>query len=209
MLVSSLMSVMPFTNGLAFLEKVPNKFECEQFSNVRMSDLQQNHMKTWKSCTVEEICAEKMPKNKYRPVKTDEEFFDNWVEKLDMLCKPQSEVGILGSCFFFGLMVTILWMPQYSDKYGRLFVIQLTLVVQLITFIGFCFNTTITGAAINMTLLGMTHPGKNIIFFNYTLEVVPKHLKSTIVNFVMLLDACWIFILCFSFQYVDKSWKTL
>ena len=45
-------------------------------------------MHSWKACTVKEICAEKLPKNKYRAVKSDEEYFDNWVEKLDMLCKP-------------------------------------------------------------------------------------------------------------------------
>jgi MFS family permease len=84
-----------------------------------------------------------MPKNKYRAVKTDEEYFDNWVEKLDLLCKPQSEIGMLGSCFFMGLMITIFWAPQYSDKHGRLFLVQLTLAVQLTALIGFCFVRTL------------------------------------------------------------------
>lgn len=43
MLVSSLMSVMPLTNGLAFLEKTPSMYECKQVSATRMSDLVSDH----------------------------------------------------------------------------------------------------------------------------------------------------------------------
>jgi hypothetical protein len=63
-------------------------------------------------------------------VKNDPEYFDNWVTKLDLLCKSQSEIGLLGSCFFLGVIMSVVWLPKCSDIYGRINFIILTFVVQ-------------------------------------------------------------------------------
>ena len=42
-----------------------------------MNDILQDQQHSWKACTAKEICAERMPKHKYRAIKTDEEYFDN------------------------------------------------------------------------------------------------------------------------------------
>ena len=55
-----------------------------------------DHHAKWIKCTREEICAENMSKDKYRPVKSDPEYFHNWVEKLDLLCKKKEEIGFIG-----------------------------------------------------------------------------------------------------------------
>jgi hypothetical protein len=60
-----------------------------------------------------------------------------------------------------------------------------------------------------MIILGMVHPTKNIVFFNYAVEVMPTKYKQLIINIVMTLDSIWIIILCLSYQYVDVSWKFL
>ena len=70
-----------------------------------------------------------MPKHKYRPVTKEPEYFNNWVEKLDLLCVPKAEVGILGSSFFFGILIATSWAPSYADRNGRLDLIKLTIIV--------------------------------------------------------------------------------
>jgi MFS family permease len=203
------MSVMPLTNGLAFLEKTPSLYECRQVSANRMSDLVSDHKSSWKTCTVKEICAMNLPQKDYRANKSDPEYLDNWVPKLDMLCKPQSEIGLLGSFFFLGAMLSIFWVPKYADTKGRKNIILLGLVVQVATCIAFIVNKSLKGAAILMIVLGMVHPTKNIVFFNYAVEVMPSKHKQLIVNIVMTLDSMWIILLCISYQYIDVSWRFL
>ena len=43
----------------------------------------------------------------------------NWVEKLGLICRPGWQVGFLGSSFFLGWCLTLLWLPSFGDKYGR------------------------------------------------------------------------------------------
>jgi MFS family permease len=53
------------------------------------------------------------------PDKEESEYLDNWVEKFHMLCQPKQKVGMLGSAYFFGILVGLLIVPRISDKYGR------------------------------------------------------------------------------------------
>jgi len=61
-----------------------------------------------------------MPKDHYRADKKDPEYLDNWVNKMDLLCKPKSEIGFLGSSFFIGIIISIAFVPRLSDSIGRL-----------------------------------------------------------------------------------------
>ena len=73
--------------GLSFLTKIPPKLECLQFSAQKMhSSIEERHL-SWKACTHEEICAEHMTPDMYRPIQSEQEYFDNWVPKFDLMCK--------------------------------------------------------------------------------------------------------------------------
>lgn len=76
-----------------------------------------------------------LSRSQYRPVETDEEYLDNWVGKLDLLCKPKKELGFIGSCFFIGIISTMFWMPVLSDKIGRQYLVLVSLFVQLVSYI--------------------------------------------------------------------------
>ena len=84
---------------------------------------------TWKQCTKKEICAEKLPAHKYRFIKSDPEYLINWVQKMNLICEPQSEIGLLGACFFVGVIVSIMWMPTYADQHGRYMVMIATMIL--------------------------------------------------------------------------------
>lgn len=45
--------------------------------------------------------------------------FDNWVGKLDLACASKAKVSLIGSAYFVGWIVTLLFVPRISDKYGR------------------------------------------------------------------------------------------
>lgn len=60
-----------------------------------------------------------MPRQNYRPVTADYQYLHNWVDKLNLLCIPTSEVGLIGSCYFIGILLSIYFVPSLADKNGR------------------------------------------------------------------------------------------
>ena len=40
----------------------------------------------------------------------------NWIEKLSLVCKPSWQIGLLGSAYFAGMALTLLWLPSYADR---------------------------------------------------------------------------------------------
>lgn len=53
-----------------------------------MSNDLMSHKRSWKSCTQDEICAEGLDKSKFKGNESDPEYFNNWIQKLDILCTP-------------------------------------------------------------------------------------------------------------------------
>ena len=95
-----------FVEGLGFMEKEPPHFQCAPSG-------------TWQDCSKDEICDTNLPKDQYRPVKEDDEYFDNWVDKYDMLCEPKWKVGLIGSMYFAGVVVSMTFVGYLADLYGR------------------------------------------------------------------------------------------
>ena len=130
------------------------------------------HKPSWKKCNREEICLEKMPKDRYRMITNDQDYINNWVEKLDLLCMPASKTGFLGSCYFIGIIMSIYYIPLMSDQNGRRFYILGSIVVQIIGQVGLIFTKNINHAYLFMLCIGITFPGRSIILYNYALELV-------------------------------------
>ena len=68
-----------------------------------------------------------MPRDHWRPVKDDEEYINNWVEKWDMLCEPKWKIGLLGALAFLGVLISTAFVPVLSDKIGRKVIYIITL----------------------------------------------------------------------------------
>ena len=115
----------PILFGLGFLEKEPKRFEC-QYIDPDTGEA------VWKECKKVEICEENYPKDQYRPDRSDEEYIYNWVEKYDMLCEPKWKVGLLGTMYFVGVLTTLTFVPYLSDRFGRKWVLNTTMMVSIL-----------------------------------------------------------------------------
>lgn len=144
---------------MSFLEKEPNRFECEDEETGE-----------WRECSKQEICDRHLPKDKYRADESDPEYFDNWVEKFDLLCEPKWKVGLLGSCFFIGVLLTIIIVPKLADVYGRRPLFLITMYVSIFAQIGIMIVEDLYWAYFFMILNGSTFAGKNVVGTNYLLE---------------------------------------
>ena len=47
------------------------------------------------------------------------ESLHNWVEKLDLACASKTRIGFMGSTFFIGCLVGLLFIPRLADQHGR------------------------------------------------------------------------------------------
>ena len=93
-----------------------------------------------------------------------------------------------------------------SDRIGRRPFIVATLLVQLISLVIMSSASDLYMAIFATFLLGLSHPGKNIVMFNYCVEMCPEGIKKQVVNFVLLIEAGAIVFIAASYQYLSKSW---
>ena len=91
-----------------------------------------------------------------------------------MLCTSHYKVGLLGSSFFVGVIVTIYIVPAIADQIGRRLPFICTMVVTVIAQFYLMLTSSLDHALITMVILGMTFPGKNIVGLNYLLEFMMK-----------------------------------
>ena len=128
---------------------------------------------------------------------------------MDMLCTPQAEVGFIGSAFFLGVILGIFTLPNLADKYGRLKVLYVTYVMQLVWFVAIIITTNLKIAIICIFILGFGHPGKNIVCLNYALEQIPNMAREQVVSIFLVIEGGWIGLISLTYQYGDRSWKSL
>ena len=64
-------------------------------------------------------------------------------------------------------------------------------------------------AYLSMVVMGLTHPCKNIICFNFCLESTPKRNREFLVNLIMVTETTYIIIITLYYQFVTKYWLPL
>lgn len=199
--ITSVVALQPVWAGIAFLEKIPPRFEC-QLPSDKM------HQSTWSDCTKDYICEH--PGVEYRPDKNQVEYFDNWVPKLDLLCAESSHVGFLGSCLFIGLLSSIFWVPSFADNFGRRWPMIGAIFFQLVGYLILYRATSLHVAYVGMFIMGATFPGKHVVVYNYVLEACPRSYKERIVNTAYFMET--VFVLCTItgyYQFISKSYVIL
>ena len=158
-----ILSVNPIEFGLQFLEKMPNKLECSSGAGK------------WSQCSQQQICkGKKNGENvSYRAVSDDPEYIVNWVDKLGLLCESHQRIGFLGSSYFIGVVVALMFVPAMSDRIGRREMFCFTLLVSIFAQIGLMWSNSLNISFGFMIVLGLTWPGKRVTGITYFLEFIP------------------------------------
>jgi MFS family permease len=58
----------------------------------------------------------------------------NWSENISLICRPGWQIGMLGSVLFGGWVMTLLWLPSYSDTYGRANLYRIAMIATTIAY---------------------------------------------------------------------------
>jgi MFS family permease len=180
------------------MEKEPPHFECLNDSDG-----------TWNDCSKEEICENNLPKDHYRPVTTDDEYFDNWVEKYDLLCEPSFKVGLIGSMYFIGVVVGMTFVGYLADLYGRKVPYISALVIQCLATLGLMVTNNLYEAYFYEFLLGLTFAGRCVVGLTYILEFNLPRYYDTIVFLLLVSENGNTILMTAWFQFVDRGWFLL
>lgn len=159
------------------MEKEPPRFECYYDSDQE-----------WHPCVKEEICDNNLPRDHWRPVKEDDEYINNWVEKWDMLCEPKWKIGLLGALAFFGVLISTAFVPVLSDKIGRKVIYVITLGLSVLIQLWFILSTSIYEAYCCFFLLGLTAAGRMIVGLSYVLELNIVKIHDKVIFFLLLAE---------------------
>jgi len=119
------------TFGLQFLETEPSHFDCLLPEHHTDSDGADVLEEVWKECTKNDVCENGLDHEHFHPHTEDDDFVDNFVESLDMLCESKYKVGLIGSLYLIGVICSLIFVPLIGDKCGRKIPFSLTILVSL------------------------------------------------------------------------------
>jgi MFS family permease len=90
---------------------------------------------------------------------------------MNLLCEPKSKIGLQGSLYFVGLVVTILPVPILADKMvGRKWTVFIGNILLIIAMVGLLFTHNIYESYVFFFILGMSFSGTSIVGTTYMLE---------------------------------------
>ena len=90
------------------------------------------------TCTAEDWCSANDTTHR---INWDSRFsLQNWIEQLGAACAPRSAIGALGSSYFFGWVVSLIFVSRFADKYGRRIIFLAGMVVQCAVYFGVLFT---------------------------------------------------------------------
>lgn len=93
-----------------------------------------------------------------------------------MLCESKRRIGTISACYFVGVIVASSLIPigWLSDRYGRKWVFIFSMLVEVIACYLLIFGSHINILYLCIGLLGVSHPGRNIVALSYADEFLHK-----------------------------------
>ena len=141
-------------------------------------------------CTAKNICNDDKRIDTWDIDWDDSNSLHNWIERLDMMCMPDWQVGLLGSAFWIGFITTMLWIPRISDVRGRMQLFRVGCVVSAALYIVLVFSKNYYLTITAIFFFGVTNTIRTIIGFVYMTELMPKSSQKVAVTIFWIIDGC-------------------
>ena len=135
------------------------------------------------------------------------ETFNNWAgpNKLDITCLPNSEIGMIGSLFFFGLAISSALIPPISDKYGRKWNFYICFVIQTVCYILLFQSKSFNFTKLLYFIIGICAGSFISVCPTYMNEFLPTQNQNLITSLLNSADALIIVIHAIYYQ-INNDW---
>ena len=151
-----------FTYAIGFLIQEPETYICT-LTDGSVID----------TCTRDQVCHsqdvvfwEQDPNSK--------NYLDNWQQRLNLTCVVEWKIGLIGASIYIGTCITILWLPQLADKYGRKNFFWFGQIIDLALYTGLLFTENLAVMIAIMVLFGIFSSLRVQVGYVYLMEMMPK-----------------------------------
>ena len=175
------------------------KYDCDFTAGVSEAE-------SLKLCTAQYICDKDPRITNWSIDWESDKSLENWQGKLDLMCAPTWKVGMLGTCLFVGWASTLLWVPSFGDKYGRKNIFAVSMSLNLIMYSVMMWTTSLDVMLISVFFQGALNSVRVNIGYLYLLEMMPKHLQTTVGSIWGMSDAAIYLLATLYFWKVSKEW---
>lgn len=158
-------------------------------------------------CTSANICSEDSRIESWTIDHEHELSLNNWQSKLNLMCATPWKVGFIGSAYFLGWCVTLLWVPRLSDQNGRrkFFMVGMTMQLVLYTMLMICNSLDVMITI--FFFFGMNASIRINVGFVYLMELMPKNKQTLAGTAWSIGEAMVYFIATIYFWKVSKDWQ--
>ena len=130
--------------SLGFLEKVPEEYLCT-YDGYPGKEFK---------CNPDDFCTD--PKVlSYHPNMELHDSYINWISHYHLECIDGAHVGMIGSSFFVGWIITLMFLPRMSDTNGRNKFIKIANVIQTLAYALLFMSRNYNVLIVSMTIMGM------------------------------------------------------
>ena len=160
-------------------------------------------------CTIENICANDPHITAYKIDKDSPDYLNNWWEKLDLQCQDKWKYQSLGSAFFIGWAVTLLWVPMLSDTRNRKKFFVSAMIVVFFAMTGILMTSDLSMMLFLMFVLGCVSSARTNIGYIYLMELVPKQHQTAVGTFWNCYNAFMVIFSPLMFWKISNNWVYL
>ena len=123
-----------------------------------------------------------------------------------MACSPRSEIGAIGSVYFLGWVISLIFTSRLSDRYGRRYLLIFGTTVQVILYACVLLTTELWLMLIWMFLTGMMAGIKFSMGWIYFLEFLVESRYTVVAVVTMLTENATNLWFVIYFDVVSKNW---
>lgn len=123
-----------------------------------------------------------------------------------MMCKPKWLAGSLGSIYFIGYVLTLLWLPRLADVHGRKVLFTWGTFAQAILFTILMFTRQFYVMLVTIFAFGLLASIRQVTGFIYFLELMPQKNRTTAAVVFTIIDGLTYMLVTVYFWLISKQW---
>ena len=131
-------------------------------------------------CVAENICASDPRIGSWSIDWSSKTSIHNWQQDFDMMCIPKVKIGLIGSVWFVGWVLTLPFIPRLADIYGRSKLVRIAAVSDLVLFVALGFCNSFRMMLVLSLCFGLLTSIRVNIGFIYMMEMLPKRSQAVL-----------------------------
>jgi len=129
-------------------------------------------------CTPADFCGNPLVVS-FKPNMALEDSYDNFIVRYDLHCAAKSEIGLIGSSFFIGSLISLTALPRFSDLNGRQNILMAGSIFDFLALTILLISKSYSTMILAMVMLGITAAERVQVGVNYMYESMERqHYRS-------------------------------